>query len=368
MAALVLALALLGTPSAAAPRAEGGPVLLDLAPGVRFTSWTEAGDHGPVRLYLLSVDYRRPGVRWDYRNTGEVASTDTVLDMAKTVGDRAIAAVNGDFYDIGRTGAPLGVGRSRAGGLYNGRLSAWNSAFYVTPKGRPEIGTVTLQARIRRHPDLTVTNLNSRLIAPDGIGVYTPRWGPEPDDEVTGGDTSAIRRVRVVDGVVTANGRRLRAGRTIDGTVLIGRGASASALRDELPIGTRVRVSTGIAPQASMVLTGDRFLIEDGVVRVVDNTRLAPRTAIGIDRETHQLLVLVADGRRERSRGMTMVELANEMADLGADEALNLDGGGSSTMVVRPAGGQLAVRNKPSDGFQRQVANSLVFTYQRPKG
>ena len=70
-----------------------------------------------------------------------------------------------------------------------------------------------------------------------------------------------------------------------------------------------------------------------------------PRTAVGIDNDTGEVLLLVIDGRQSVSRGYTMLELANLMVDLGADEALNLDGGGSSTMVARGGKGRNRVVN-----------------------
>ena len=95
---------------------------------------------------------------------------------------------------------------------------------------------------------------------------------------------------------------------------------------------------------------------------------MEPRTAVGIDRDTDEVLILAVDGRQSFSRGYTMVELANQMIDLGADEALNLDGGGSTTMVVRGSAGRDRVVNSPSDGFERHVANSLAVRYAGPGG
>ena len=68
-------------------------------------------------------------------------------------------------------------------------------------------------------------------------------------------------------------------------------------------------------------------------------------------------------GHQDFSRGMTMVELANLMTSLGAEDALNLDGGGSSTMLAPDLNGYVGVRNSPSDGFERHVANGLEVTY-----
>lgn len=83
----------------------------------------------------------------------------------------------------------------------------------------------------------------------------------------------------------------------------------------------------------------------------------APRTAAGLTWDGKVLLVTV-DGRSKNSVGATIREEARYMAALGAREAMNLDGGGSSTMVVGAK-----VMNRPSDGSERSVSNGLlVFT------
>jgi len=76
----------------------------------------------------------------------------------------------------------------------------------------------------------------------------------------------------------------------------------------------------------------------------------------------------VVDGRQPKlSIGMTLAELSTEMLALGCAGALNLDGGGSSTLVVRDAAThQLIVRNSPSDGKERAVADVLGVTVNGP--
>lgn len=80
-----------------------------------------------------------------------------------------------------------------------------------------------------------------------------------------------------------------------------------------------------------------------------------PRTAAGIS-EDGDLLLLVIDGRQRASRGVSFTELAGILKSLGAVDALNLDGGGSSTLVVN---GELL--NRPAGGtFQREVVSALA--------
>ncbi len=61
--------------------------------------------------------------------------------------DGAIAGVNGDFYDIGHTGAPLGLGKDRQRGLLHARQDGWNNAFYINHNGRAAIGDLPMTAR-----------------------------------------------------------------------------------------------------------------------------------------------------------------------------------------------------------------------------
>ena len=81
-----------------------------------------------------------------------------------------------------------------------------------------------------------------------------------------------------------------------------------------------------------------------------------PRSAIGFSRDSSTLFLLTVDGRSENSGGMTLVELAGLMRELGAWDALNFDGGGSTTMVVYGA-----VVNQPSDKEgERAVGNAVL--------
>jgi hypothetical protein len=85
-----------------------------------------------------------------------------------------------------------------------------------------------------------------------------------------------------------------------------------------------------------------------------------PRTAIGLSEDRRTLFLAVVDGRSNASIGMNCAELADLMDGLGAHRAMNLDGGGSSTMYVAGRG----VVNDPSDGNQRTVANHLGIQAQ----
>jgi exopolysaccharide biosynthesis protein len=94
-----------------------------------------------------------------------------------------------------------------------------------------------------------------------------------------------------------------------------------------------------------------------------------PRTAIGLNRDATTLTILTVDGRRPLSAwGMTGPELAAEFQKLNCWTALNLDGGGSTTLVMRdPQSNELKVLNNPSDNRERPVGNAIGITIHNPK-
>ena len=87
-----------------------------------------------------------------------------------------------------------------------------------------------------------------------------------------------------------------------------------------------------------------------------------PRTAVGFSADSSKLFLVAVDGRRESDSGMTLVELAQLMLDLGVYEGMNFDGGGSTTMVVD---GQVV--NSPSDKTgERAVGSALLVVVDLP--
>jgi uncharacterized protein (TIGR03382 family) len=82
-----------------------------------------------------------------------------------------------------------------------------------------------------------------------------------------------------------------------------------------------------------------------------------PRTAVGMSKDGKTLIVVVVDGRSSSSVGMTCGELGNLMKGLGAYNALNLDGGGSSAMYLQGTG----IVNTPSDGSERVTGNQFAI-------
>ncbi|MCI4062412.1 phosphodiester glycosidase family protein [Micromonospora sp. R77] len=104
------------------------------------------------------------------------------------------------------------------------------------------------------------------------------------------------------------------------------------------------------------------MLVRDGVVQPIADATLAPRTSVGFTADGRKMIMMTVDGRQVDSRGVTQTELGRMMVELGAYTALNLDGGGSSTLLARePGAATVQVENSPSDGSERPVPNGLAI-------
>lgn len=239
-------------------------------------------------------------------------------------------------------------------------------SFFLPGRGKPGVGDVPVHATVADLPDLGITNVNSPRIPTHGIGLYTPQWGPAPGYAVTdGADAEDVRQVVVQDGVVVSNTVEVSAGTPIEGQLLLGRGTGAVRLSRQLPVGTPAEIAIGVDGATRLAIGGSEILLHEGRIQTTDDGELHPRTGVGFDADTGEVLLLVVDGRQDASRGYTLLELARMLKKLGAEEALNLDGGGSSELIARRPSGRVKVASSPSDGHERQVANGLVLVSKR---
>jgi len=115
-------------------------------------------------------------------------------------------------------------------------------------------------------------------------------------------------------------------------------------------------------------------LVRDNKVNITMDTsssrarEVAPRSAIAIDETGEEVFFVTVDGRTSgHSKGMNLKDFAEYLVELGAARAINLDGGGSTTMAVRKPGDSLiSLYNRPSDGRERGVSSVLLALTSEP--
>lgn len=180
------------------------------------------------------------------------------------------------------------------------------------------------------------------------------------------GERADVLGLSVSDGVVVSPERTFN-GRPDPALVVTKSGSGLSASAGYLTVASTGPIEDGVAgigASATDTLPGT-LLVEAGKnlgsTARVEPAKRHPRTAAGVSADGRTLVLVVIDGRqKDWSVGMTLPELADLLIQRGCTAGVNLDGGGSTTMVYTPLGGEMKVMNRPSDGRPRAVANALA--------
>ena len=285
---------------------------------------------------------------------------------------RAVAAVNGTYFAY--TGKPLGTL------LIDKELVATpiydRTALIISDDHKPYIDNVMIDCSFRVGGGATceIAGVNQGRAADSAI-LYTPVWG---DRTGTGSDGKEL----VIAGSVIREIKQGNAEIPSDGYVLSLSGAPARALGGGAKAGDKIDLHIKIIPYEAdpssirHMISGGPRLVKNGIAYISKNEEKfksdvasgrAARTAVGITKDDELLLVTVDGLPRDKSArndgsslGLTLEDLAELMINLGAVEAMNLDGGGSTTMWIDGK-----VVNRPVNGNDQKVSNALVVT---PRG
>jgi hypothetical protein len=330
---------------------------------------------GPVLVHVLYVDRTQPrihlGIVQAYNRL--ISSGETTSKMANRSG--ALAGINGDFFEEGTTGRPIGME------VINGQMMQSPSMYAVfgtTTDDRFTVSHETFNATITAgSASYKLSSINHLVELHEGkLGLITPALGasiPVRGNTVVmlQRGTHSLRELIVLS--MQHEGKILPP--LTNRYALVGRGRAGAWLRTHLHKGVHVIVNEQIFPDNNLfqALGGGLVLLKNGA-RYLDHAipvlRSAysrnPLTAIGISRDGKHVFIVVFDGRYSsqfRSRGVTSSQAASFLLSLGAYQAMMFDGGASSEMVARfPGQSRFSVVNSPSGGRERPLANGL-FVY-----
>ncbi|MFI0444420.1 phosphodiester glycosidase family protein [Actinomadura sp. 6N118] len=333
-----------------------------VAPGTSLTSFDRLDGKGWLRGDLLTVDLGAK-VRAGYLSPGKVSAVEPLSKQAGRAG--AIAGVNGDFFDINGTGAANGAAVD-GGKLVKSAKPDWpTDTAGVAADGLGQIAKILLDGEITLPGERKVPldQFNAHVVKKDGIGAFTSLWGTGSRGRSVADGAQRVAEVLVTDGKVVSVGDTPGSGEiAADSFVLVGREAGGDTLRTLKPgdlVGLAYRPrSSGKA--AGFAVGGNQTLIKDGQIPALTDPAAHPRTAAGFTADGRTMVLMTVDGRQVDSRGVTLAEMAALMKEAGAHNALNLDGGGSSTMLARePGQARGQVENQPSDGAERPTPNGI---------
>lgn len=356
------------------------PVEKPLASGVTLIQDINTDPGSPLVINAVKADLKTAGVRAAAAlGQGSVIGSDPtqgrerVSSIVKRLG--ALVGVNADYFPW--TGDPLGV-MITGGELVSEPMD--RAAIGFTASGQVIIDRVSFSGKIKSASgaEWPVRGINRSRGANEMV-VYAPIYGKKSGCK--DGIEFAIKfdgkiRHGVDISVVVASAPAIACGAEIpkDGALISAHGRAAEWVLKYLRLGDQVTLRFDIAAESGRswdgvveAVGGGPFLVRAGQIYIdasqerfksdMSSTR-HPRTAAGVDDQGNLLLVTV-DGRQSISQGATLSELARVMKNLGAVDALNLDGGGSTTLSVRGV-----IVNSPCEGLERPVANALLLYAQ----
>jgi hypothetical protein len=335
-------------------------------------------------IHVIEFDVRSPLLQLETVKAGnQLHGKEQTSRMAARVdreGHRVVAALNGDFFDTGN-GVPINL-QLRDGGIL--RQPTAHSVFAISAAEKPVINFLSLVGSVQspqggwqplhgfnraRHADELIF-FNHYFGATTGTNNFGSEARVQPLEKFAVNDTFGA--------VVRELHRNIGNAPLDDSTYVISaHGAAESWLIRNLATDDTVKLVWRV-PETTWELVeaigGLPRLVRDGNISIESareggsasftNNR-HPRSAIGFNADTSRFFFVTVDGRQPGySDGMTLPELAAFMRELGCTQALNLDGGGSTTMVVRGK-----VVNRPSDATgERAVANALLLISTAPTG
>jgi exopolysaccharide biosynthesis protein len=349
-----------------------------IGPGTTQTSLALTGT-SKLRVYYITTDLTNQYVQvHGIMANDKIYASQPVSTMAKEHSTNQIsyfAGVNADFFNMGGTKEPIGT-TIIDGEYYFNNSTGWQ-AFAIDDKKVPYLAN---------SPVMTCTidgktfSMNTTRAA-NSLVLYSQRFGTTTGTDNTGSEVV----------VYTSNNSKLMAGRTVtlivggtpttdlgnstipkDKFILSGQGTMATYVKS-LTAGKQLTMTISLTMDgvkvnnAMQCLGGCPLIVSKGKVLDTDGvldhlTSNNPRTAIGYNASKTKLVMLVVDGRSSLSVGVVSKALADIMLQVGCTEAMNFDGGGSSTIYSKDFG----VLNTPSGGSERSVTNGIYVTTSVP--
>lgn len=359
-----------------------------LAPGVMLHQEINTDPACALVITSVTIDPFAPGV-----SIKPALGQDTVIAAGATKGREAISAltsrkkallgVNGDFFPF--TGDPLGIcvidGEMVSEPTMNRASIGWSKSGGIIFNNPRLDAALILSTGVRRQIDGINRGRESNQVI-----VYTPAFGVSTGSAYPGTEvvaTSSDLPVRIGKSlnltVTDVFSNAVNTAIPRNGMVISAGGPAAVFLKENLKPGDTLCLKFDVRGASShdwssveQAIGGGPWLVKDGAVcidaaeegfRSGFSSAMDPRTAIGATCDG-KIVIATVDGRQSISRGVNLADLAAIMKRLGALNAINLDGGGSTTMSI--AG---MVVNSPSGGVERPVANGiLVFADQGAPG
>lgn len=355
-----------------------------IAPGVVQTMYQWPTSRGNARVAMWTCDLNNPNL--DIRliaGQGSYTKRATVAQMISRTG--AVAMVNGDYFNMALQGSPIGPS------IVDGRLQSSPAvivglnALGIDRNGVAHIEPMIFQGKVTANNGSTfpIDGLNKTYYWHDPSGqeshtdtiqMYNDFWTSASRGHQTNSE-ALVNSQGVVEKI--SYGKTLPYAVPKGKTILQFNGAALNWVKANVREGSILKIDANMSPDR-----GWKFLV-GGHALVVANGQVQPytkdvnvlggvraRTAVGISQDGKTMYIIAAEGRTSRSVGLTLQGIGEFLKQAGAYTAMNLDGGGSTTLITTPLGTSAREVSISPEGFgpQRAVVNGIGVFNTAPKG
>ena len=362
----------------------------NIGPGTKYAFYNVPDR--PLTIHVMEIDLTNPYVDIETCLSGDSAvATERPSSMYirnDRPGHDMIGSTNGDFYQYVD---PIEIGIPRSGQFRKNECvtnPVGRASFVLTPERVPYIdrvdfrGTLTKGETSTRIHAVNMQRLEWEDTKGDFLLLYTNSYGKYTHK--TSGGTKAIIRPKSGQLFFSANKNIECVVETVfdnpgispipeNAAVLYGVGASETYLKtlsagDEVTVflKTDLRSQPGLLTDFKEQMGGSNDIVLQGGQSDAGQSGAAtgehPRTGMGISQDKKTVYMVVIDGRQAISGGVSLQDFGEVFKVLGAWDAVNLDGGGSSCMYIRNE-----IKNSPSDGKERAVGNGVLVVSNAPE-
>ncbi|RQD67393.1 MAG: hypothetical protein D5S00_10580 [Tindallia sp. MSAO_Bac2] len=337
--------------------------------GVVHDNILRFGESGWLHMNVVKVDLNNDKSEIDLIQSSSGVSQRETLGKMLEQKTHPIAAINADYFYVTNPDSPLGV-MIRKGQLISDPGTAQDfSSVIITKEMKAAINSLQNRSFITTENDiiLSVGAYNRINWNYASITVLDSNWGSKTPGAA--GEYSDLVEVIVKDDIVSEIRQSLPSTDIPhNGYAIIASGENGKRLKSSFNLGERVKVHPQTAPSLEgihLAVGGGTPILRNGQVlppsRHTNGSQ--PRTAIGINREGNQLIMATVDGRHHSYQGVNGEVMARLMMEAGSYDAIMMDGGGSTTMMIRNPGEAIPhLANVPSDGSQRRIINALAIS------
>lgn len=362
-----------------------------VTPGVDYKKGASSWKNKPQSIHTVVVDVNRPEITVDAIIPNPLNARQRLTNLLKANsydGHQVVAGINASFFHT-NSGAPAYL--LSTDGVVNtyGAISTGNdeymsvpTAFGIDEHGKGQMGRFGYEATMKiGDAETKITSVNKARTANEVI-LFTPSYSYDSTRAdkfgiefiITGLSKSIEEGYQLgeevtgkVAGITPYGSRDSKI--PADGVVVSIQGGAQAAPFNDVQVGDEVSLFVDLqAPfkNADFVLASGPLLVQNGKVDMTISqsswraTSINPRTAVAINKDGSKVFLVTVDGRSAGSTGMNLRDFSEYLVSIGAHTALNLDGGGSTTMAVRKRGEFYpSLFNKPSDNYERAISAAL---------